>query len=209
MGQKRQKCMTEEDEEIRRFEEFDGCIWAESYEMTELEQNILWDLFFDSKNFDGKTYCRYHDVETAIRLIIWERLTMSMTIGERLKRIIRMRGMTQKQLAEKAGIPEPSLSQYLRGKRIPRTKTIQKICDALSISPLILVCCENTTSPNIKKLIKPTNLEKLRSVIHIFDEDVITEDKVIKITKKGIGELCLDKAWCEAAYEGGLDNELR
>lgn len=205
--------MTEEDEEIRWFEEFDGCIWAESYEMTELEQNILWSLLFDSKNFDGKTYCRHHDVETAIRLIIWERMTMSMTIGERLKRIIRMRGMTQKQLAEKAGIPEPSLSQYLRGKRIPRTKTIQKICDALHISPLILVCCENTESPNIKKLKRTTNLEMLKRVIPNFDRNLIQfdvfESNKYMISVKGIGNFVLNKAWCEAAYEGGLDNELR
>lgn len=46
--------------------------------------------------------------------------------------------MSQKEVAEMAGISVSYLSLLERGKRNPNMSTIEKICRALNISPLIL-----------------------------------------------------------------------
>ena len=60
--------------------------------------------------------------------------------GERLKMVIRERGMTQKVTAEKAGITEESMSAYCRGKRGPDFRSLVRIAEALGISPALLFC---------------------------------------------------------------------
>lgn len=42
-----------------------------------------------------------------------------MTIGQRIKKILDNQGMTQKELAEKAGVTELAISRYVHDERIP------------------------------------------------------------------------------------------
>ena len=55
-------------------------------------------------------------------------------VDEKLKFALEMRGMTQKELANKAGLTEVSICRYVNGDRAPNAKTIIKICKALNIS---------------------------------------------------------------------------
>lgn len=55
-------------------------------------------------------------------------------IGDRIKKIRKAKGITQKELAEKLGTSHQNLSQYESGKRSPKIETIQKIADALDVS---------------------------------------------------------------------------
>lgn len=53
------------------------------------------------------------------------------TFSERLAKLLKMRGMRQKDLAEKAAITEAALSHYLKGDRTPRSSVLARIAEAL------------------------------------------------------------------------------
>lgn len=57
-----------------------------------------------------------------------------MTVGERIKAARKKAGMTQKELADKLGIPYQGISQYERGIRNPKIDTLVKIADSLGVS---------------------------------------------------------------------------
>ena len=56
-----------------------------------------------------------------------------MNIGEMIKNLRNAYGLTQKELAEKAGIATLTLQQYERNKREPRKEVLSKIAVALNI----------------------------------------------------------------------------
>jgi transcriptional regulator with XRE-family HTH domain len=55
------------------------------------------------------------------------------TFGERFARLIRERGWTQLEAAEKLGVSQALISRYLRGKREPLPRTIAYLADRLGI----------------------------------------------------------------------------
>lgn len=57
-----------------------------------------------------------------------------MTVGERIKAARKKAGMTQKELADKLGIPYQGISQYERGVRNPKIDTLEKIADSLGVT---------------------------------------------------------------------------
>lgn len=57
-----------------------------------------------------------------------------MTVADKIKRLRKEKGMTQKQLAQKCGMSESALRQYEIGYRNPKIKTVRKIAEALGIS---------------------------------------------------------------------------
>ena len=62
-----------------------------------------------------------------------------MTIGERIKRIRTLRGMTQKDLGKALGFPERSadvrVAQYETGSRTPKEDVVKAMADVLNVSP--------------------------------------------------------------------------
>ncbi len=54
--------------------------------------------------------------------------------GERLKEKMKEKGLKQAEFAERIGITQTAISQYLNDKRKPTPKTVQKIADALGCS---------------------------------------------------------------------------
>lgn len=57
-----------------------------------------------------------------------------MTVGEKIQELMDWSGKQQKELATLTGIPRSSISDYVRGARIPTIDTAQKIADALGVS---------------------------------------------------------------------------
>lgn len=51
------------------------------------------------------------------------------------KRLMEERGMSQKDLSEKSGITEASVSRYLAGKRTPRFDVVINFAKALGVKP--------------------------------------------------------------------------
>lgn len=56
-----------------------------------------------------------------------------MTPGERIKKLRKEKGMTQKELAKKLGFSPSQLGQYENGYRNPKPSTVKKIADALEV----------------------------------------------------------------------------
>ena len=102
--------------------EFIGCDWDELI--------ILLD--------DG-TRLLYDDHEHSFRAIPTDYNELSeeecrREFGRRLYKILRVKGVTQTELAEMTGIPGPMISNYIRGKRSPSFYKVDKIAKALQCS---------------------------------------------------------------------------
>ncbi len=54
--------------------------------------------------------------------------------SERLEALIKEHGMTQKELAAKAGVTEAAMSHYVKGDRMPRSAVLSRIAMALNTS---------------------------------------------------------------------------
>lgn len=75
-----------------------------------------------------------------------------MKFNEQLRAVLKQKGMTQKLLAEKAGITESAISHYLAGDRFPRSRTIARIAGALNISvDTLLGTKQDTPEAEIKQ----------------------------------------------------------
>lgn len=61
-----------------------------------------------------------------------------MELGEKIRKLRKEKGMTQKELSAKLGTTPQNLAQYENGKRNPKIETLQKIADALNVNPLCL-----------------------------------------------------------------------
>lgn len=57
-----------------------------------------------------------------------------MGFSENLKQIRIKKGFSQKEIAERLGVSQPSYAQYESGKRKPKLETLSKIADALDIT---------------------------------------------------------------------------
>lgn len=57
----------------------------------------------------------------------------TMLTGQKLRAIRALRGITQADLAKKAGISPTAIAEYELGKRDLRASTIRKLCDALGV----------------------------------------------------------------------------
>lgn len=62
-------------------------------------------------------------------------ISMNSGAGKLIKEARKNKGLTQKQLAEKAGLAVVTIQQYERNLREPRLKNIIKIANALNVSP--------------------------------------------------------------------------
>ncbi len=59
---------------------------------------------------------------------------MRETFGVRLKKLRKQKGMSQSELAQKAGVWQTLISRYEREEIAPTTSTLEWICTALGVS---------------------------------------------------------------------------
>lgn len=64
------------------------------------------------------------------------------TIGENIRRLRIEAGLTIQDVADKLGVTYQNISQYERGLRNPKPDTLQRIADALGVSPWDLLLGE-------------------------------------------------------------------
>lgn len=58
-----------------------------------------------------------------------------MPYGEKVREILKEKGMTQRQLADLAGIEESNISYILNSDRNVKETTLRKLCNALDVDP--------------------------------------------------------------------------
>jgi transcriptional regulator with XRE-family HTH domain len=59
-------------------------------------------------------------------------------MDKRMEVIVLQKGMTQKEIAEKMGVHQPKVSEWLRGIRIPNSKLLYKLAEVLEEEPAVL-----------------------------------------------------------------------
>lgn len=67
----------------------------------------------------------------------------TLPLKENIRRIRILRGLKQKQLAQKSGLSPNSISEYESGYRTPSIDALEKLSKALTIPPCMLLACEN------------------------------------------------------------------
>lgn len=72
---------------------------------------------------------------------------MGKELGQRLAALIKERRLTQKEVAQEAGITEAAMSHYIKGDREPRASVMAKIAETLHTTSDFLA---NGTAPNAR-----------------------------------------------------------
>lgn len=72
---------------------------------------------------------------------------MGMLTGSKLRAIRALRGITQADLAAKAGISATAIAEFERDKRDLRTNTVIKLCEALGVTVTYTVDDTEITGP--------------------------------------------------------------
>ncbi len=116
--------------------------WVKAYEaMCEHEETFREDYELWKDEFHGhfkkSDYPDIYPDYDPIKLDA-EKDWVSSRFAAALKDARRLSGMTQEELAEKAGISMFTLRSYEQGKRLPREKQMEAICDALGITECAL-----------------------------------------------------------------------
>ena len=70
-----------------------------------------------------------------------------MLTGSKLRAIRALRGITQADLAEKAGISQTAIAEFEKDKRDLRTSTVVKLCEALGVQVTYKVDGTEITGP--------------------------------------------------------------
>ncbi|MGB9839784.1 helix-turn-helix domain-containing protein [Thermovenabulum sp.] len=92
-------------------------------------------------------------------------------IGAKLKKLRTERGLTQVELAKKAGVSPALIGQLENGKVEPSIKTLEKLAHALSVTPCFFVT-DDDGAENIFKIMNPALKElfldpKVKSVLEM------------------------------------------
>ncbi len=115
-----------------------------------------------------------------------------LNISKNLKRIRKEKGLTQRELAKKAGIVYSTYSNYENGNRLPKPETIQDIANALNVSTLDLIevpfkdSLNSDSAPprpmtkDVSDILSNTE-ELLRQEGLMFDGEPISEESINSI----------------------------
>lgn len=99
-----------------------------------------------------------------------------MEFSDRLRQMLKERGMTQKDLAAEAGITEAAVSHYLKGDRWPRASVLSRMADILGTSSDYLMGgTEGDTDAEIREAkrliarnVRQLSLEDRMEIIHML-----------------------------------------
>lgn len=117
------------------------------------------------------------------------------TIGANIRQIRNEKGLTQKQVAEKANIPHTTYSNYENGNRNPNESQIEKISQALGVSSEYLHTVENFKNAETKwreRTVETINeysetlIFKTRTAIIKLEKENNLDHKKLKIEKRKI-----------------------
>ena len=104
-----------------------------------------------------------------------------MAIGERIRFIRNLRGMTQKWLGISSGLPEKTadirMAQYESGTRAPKAEQTEKIAEALNVSPAAL------NVPDIESYIGVMHTLFALEDLYGFKIDEVDGEPVIRLNK--------------------------
>ena len=71
------------------------------------------------------------------------------SVGERIKRLRKAKRLTQQALAEKTGLTNTYICDIEKGRTNPSLKSLERISEALEVSPSFLISCDYENNVNI------------------------------------------------------------
>lgn len=107
-------------------------------------------------------------------------------MSRNLKRLIKSKGIDQRQLAEHLGISEMSVSNWVKGNKYPRINNIQKMADYFGVKKSDLI--EDKTEKNILTSTEYHYLPTAISAGLPINVDGITESEKISIPDSVMGK---------------------
>lgn len=100
-------------------------------------------------------------------------MNVNMNIGEKIRQLRESRGLSNRQLAKKAGLSQPVMNRIENGNRKADIESIEKICDALEIT---LIDFFNVDSQEVS----PEYLELLKNAKELTSEQLKILNDIIK-----------------------------
>ena len=92
-------------------------------------------------------------------------------LGERIKDLLKIRNINQKELAYMADISEVTMSRYISGARYPKSDIIKKIANALDV-PVSYLIDDDTNEEAMYEY------NKVFKIIEIYSKSWSTEDRM-------------------------------
>ena len=124
-----------------------------------------------------------------------------MAVGERIRFIRNLRGMTQKRLGISSGLPEKTadirIAQYESGTRVPKAELTEKIAEALNVSSAAL------NVPNIESCVGVMNTLFALEDLYGLMPDELDGKPIIQLNQKNksyLQLLSLLTAWQQANH---------
>ncbi|WP_213974293.1 helix-turn-helix domain-containing protein [Tepidanaerobacter acetatoxydans] len=97
----------------------------------------------------------------------------SADIGKRIRQLRESLGLSNRQLAIKAGLSQPVMNRIENGNRKADIETLEKICDALGITLVEFFSMDNEEMP-------PEYLELLKNAKNLSTEQLKILNDIIK-----------------------------
>ena len=112
-----------------------------------------------------------------------------MDIGEKIKKIRKESGITQKQLAQKLGVSQAAIVQFESEKSNPKIDTLKKIADALNVSVMDFLDTDDSITEigedgyinHISKYHFKPSLQLSHTLAAHFDGDEYTDEELEEI----------------------------
>lgn len=118
-------------------------------------------------------------------------------LGNRIADLLKQRGMTQRELAVKAGITEKSMAGIVGGERTPLGPTIANIANALHVTPDYLLGTEEKkdTAELTTKEQERKAIQKIRKIV-----EELGENSYVGFAMDGVLELAEENIRDDTAY---------
>lgn len=116
--------------------------------------------------------------------------------AERLTKLRKAAGLTQKQLSEKSGIDRTLITRYETGKSMPRPKAIKKLADAMGVSPALLdVSTLDNATPLETELLRKHgyNVRKVQHGLYAISMPGCPEITITDREAANIWDLCWEE----------------
>lgn len=95
-----------------------------------------------------------------------------MTVGQKMKLVLKTKKISQYDAADRLGISQPRLNQWLNNVREPSLYDVDKFCQTFAVSPNYLF--------SVEKGLVEINQEELIEIISIIEE--VLSEKRLKMT---------------------------
>lgn len=123
-------------------------------------------------------------------------------IGERIDRVIKDAGLSQREAAELASSQQCTVSSWVTGKYYPSTKALLELCDSLGCSVGYILTGEETSNscadhdkkaaPDEKVVYKKPVIEGYNTMKEMLDRKVISKEIWYKFLDEKLSEFAAE-----------------